>query len=151
MIWFPVLTIVLVIIVGLYLAGPKGVRPALVIAAFITTGILVGLSPLELGAYGLLLAVFTLLTLLAVPSSRPVRLARIGAYLLGGGAGGLVLLLSLVIRIKNICGGYVVLPPGVNSYECYAPETFAGVAAYAAIFLLGALMLYQAGQRREAK
>jgi hypothetical protein len=141
MIIFPLLVLLLALIAGLYLLGPSRSRPALATAGLIVTGVLLGLSPLELGIYGLLLGAFTVVALFASPASGPVRLVRVGSYLIGGGAGGLILLLSLIIRIGRVCGGYVVLPPGVNSFECYAPETFAGLAAYAAVLAVGAIMV----------
>jgi hypothetical protein len=66
---FPLLIILLALVAGLYLAGPTGFRPALAIAGLIATGVVLGLSPLELGLYGVVLAAVTLVALLVVPSS----------------------------------------------------------------------------------
>ncbi len=149
---FAVLASSLLVVAGLLLVGPQRARPGLAIIAYMLLGGLLGLSPLELGIYGLVLSAATLLALLFVPSGVFVsggqagaqRLERVGGYLAGAGAGGIALLLPLVMRIHNVCefrGGTVGLAPG-QSYECYSAITLWALLFYAALGALGAVIVF---------
>lgn len=151
MILFIALTSVLVVLVAAVLMAPDRFRARLAMAAYLALGALLGLSPLELGVYGILIAAATLLALFVAQGDKLTRLQRIGAFLVGGGLGGIVLLLSIVVRIGNICGGNAQptpLPGGGSSYECYSIETLWGLIPYGAIAFLGGLMLFLAWRQR---
>ena len=137
-------SIVIVLIAGLLIA-PERFRPKLAIATYLVLGALLGLSPLEFGVYGIVIAAATLLALFVAQGDKVTRLQRIGAFLVGRGIGGIVLLLSIIVRIRNICGGHAQLPrlPGGGfSYECYSSDTLWGLVPYGALLCLGALMLF---------
>jgi protein-S-isoprenylcysteine O-methyltransferase Ste14 len=119
---------------------------------FETASSALSLSPLELGIFGFVLAVATLIGLVWFQGDNLSRLQRIGAYLVGGGVGGIVLLGSIVVTIRNICGEpggrQVQLAGGGVSYECYSVETLWAIIRYAALACLGGLMLFLAWRRR---
>jgi hypothetical protein len=152
MILFPILALVAVIVLVLSIAGPRRYRRLLSIVAFVTAGGFLGLTPLEFGTIGLSLSVLMLLILLISPSGRPIRMQRVGGYLLGAGGAGVILLLSIVIRIKNVCGSGGVLGLGgsvsgsasgtrSSGYECYSAVTLVGVLVYAALACAGVIIL----------
>ena len=149
---FIVLGTFLALFVAGFLLAPERFRSKLASASYATLGALLGLSPAEIGIYGLVLAVATLLGLFIAQADSLTRLTRIGAYLVGGGIGGLVLLLSLIVRIRNVCStnGAVttVSGTGSGSYECYSVETIWALIPYGAVACLGALMLFLAWRRR---
>jgi hypothetical protein len=151
MIVFIALTFVLILLVAGVLMAPQRFRGTLAIAGYLVLGALLSLSPLEIGVYGIVIAATTLLGLFVAQGDNLTRLERIGAYLFGGGIGGIVLLLSIVVRIGNICGGSAQatpLPGGGASYECYAVETLWALLPYGALAGLGILMLFLAWRRR---
>jgi len=152
MILFPLLALVGVIVLALSMLGPKRYQRLLSIAAFLAAGAFLGLTPLEFGTIGLSLWVAMLLVLLISPSGRAIRLQRVGSYLLGAGGAGVILLLSLVVRIKNVCGSGGVLGlggsvsgsaggSGSSGYECYSAVTLVGVVVYAALACAGVIIL----------
>src|SRR5207245_2276582 len=152
MILFPRLALVAVIVLALSMLGPKRYQRLLSIAAFVAVGAFLGLTPLEFGTIGLSLWVAMLLVLLLSPSGRPIRLQRVGSYLLGAGGAGVILLLSLVVRIPNACGSGGVLGlggsvsgsaggSGSSGYECYSTVTLVGVVVYAALACAGVIIL----------
>lgn len=148
---FIALATVVAILVAALLVAPIRFRAGLATAAYATLGALLGLSPAEIGIYGLVLAAATLLGLFFAQGDHLNRLVRIGAYLVGAGLGGMVLLLSLIATVRNVCGGPGVvtrLPGGGGSYECYSVETLWALIPYGAIACLGALMLFLAWSRR---
>lgn len=103
---------------------------------------------MELGTFGVLLAGATLA--IVVQASSVTRLQRAGAYLIGGGIGGFVVLLSVVVRVRNICGtgGGQVQSASGTSYECFSVETLWFLLSYGALACLGALMMFLARRRR---
>jgi hypothetical protein len=132
------------------------VRAAIALAACLALGAVLGLSLLEFGILGFVTAPAALLALglILLQSDRRTRLQRVGAFLLGGGIGGTAPLLSLVVRIGNICGGNVQAksqPGGGASYECYSIETLWALIPYGALLCVGGFMLFVAWrQPREA-
>jgi hypothetical protein len=127
-------------------------RAGIATAGYLALGALLGFSPLELGVFGLAIFALTLLALSRTSGDRGSRLRRIGAFLFGGGIGGMVLLLSIVVRIGNICGANngrpTVLPVGNASYDCYSIETLWALIPYGALVCLGGLLLFLAWRER---
>src|ERR1700694_5595428 len=123
------------------------VRAAVALAACLALGAVLGLSILEFGVLGFVTAPTTLLALglFLLHSDTRSRLQRIGAFILGAGIGGAASLLSLVIRIGSVCGGYAQpkpLPGGGGSYECYSIETLWALIPYVGFVFLGGSMLF---------
>ena len=150
MILFIALASIVILLIAGVLVAPVSLRPKLAIATYLVLGALLGLSPLEIGVYGIVLAAATLLGLFVAQGDKLTRLQRIGAFLVGSGIGGIVLLLSIVVRIRNICGGHAQLtrlPGGGFSYECYSIDTLWGLIPYAGLLGLGGLMLVLAWRR----
>jgi len=151
MILFPALAVVAVILLALSIVGPRRSRRLLSIVAFVAAGAFLGLTPLEFGIVGLSLSVGMLLLLVLGPNDQPRRMQRVGSYLFGAGGAGVILLMSLVIRIRNVCGSGGIFGIGGavsgsagssgSGYECYSAETLTGVLVYAAIACLGVIML----------
>ncbi len=152
MILFPILALVAVIILVLSIVGPRRYERLMSIVAFVGVGAFLGLTPLEFGIVGLFLSAAMLVVLLVSPSTRPIRMERVGGYLVGAGGAGVILLLSLVVRIKNVCGSAGVFGiggsvsgsasgTGSSGYECYSAETLTGVVMYAALACLGVIIL----------
>jgi hypothetical protein len=123
-------------------------RRAPAVAAYGVLGAIVWASPLELGTLGLLLTLAILVAIAAVHGSTANRLQRVGAYLVGGSIGGPLLLLSAILRVRNVCapGGQVQTPTG-TSYACYPVETLWFFLPYVVLAFLGALMLFLARKR----
>jgi hypothetical protein len=114
------------------------------VLSFLVLGGVLGVLPLEFGTIAQLLALATLLALAVTPGGRLSRLLRTGAYLVGAGVTGIVLLGWDVLRIRNICGtpgGQVQTPTG-TSYDCYSIETLWFVLAYGALACVGTVLLY---------
>lgn len=151
MILFIALTFVLVLLVAGVLMAPERFRASVAMAAYLVLGALLSLSPLEIGVYGIVIAAATVLGLFVAQGDNLNGLQRIGAYLVGGGIGGIALLLSIVVRIGNTCGGTARATPlrgGGASYECYSIETLWALVPYSAFVCLGGLMLFLAWRRR---
>ena len=119
---------------------------------FVVLGAVLWFLPLEFGTFGLLLAITTLVAILA-RGDTITRFRKTGAYLLGGGISGAVVLLSVIIRIRNVCGmpgGQIQTSTG-TSYECYSTETLWFLLPYALLVCLGALLLFLAWRRAPAR
>lgn len=152
MILFLVLALVAVVVLVLSVVGPQRYQRLMSIMSFVAVGAFLGLTPLEFGTIGLSLSVVMLLVLLISPSGRPIRMQRVGSYLLGAGGAGVILLLALVIRIKNVCGSAGVFGiggsvsgsasgTGSSGFECYSAVTLVGVVVYAALGCAGVIIL----------
>jgi hypothetical protein len=152
MILFPVLALVAVVALVLSTVAPRRSQRLLSILAFVAVGAFLGLTPLEFGIIGLSLSAGMLLIFLIGPSSRPIRMQRVGSYLLGAGGAGVMLLLSLVVRIKNVCESAGVFGiggsasgsasgTGSSGYECYSAVTLTGFLVYAALACVGVIVL----------
>ncbi len=152
MILFPLLALLAVIVLALSIVGPRRYQRFVSIVAFVAVGAFLGLTPLEFGTIGLSLSVVMLLALLISPSARPIRMERVGSYLFGAGGAGVVLLLALVVRIKNVCGSGGIFGlggsisgsaggTGSSGYECYSAVTLLGVLVYAALACVGVVIL----------
>ncbi len=152
MILFLVLALVAVVVLVLSMVGPWRSQRPMSIVAFVAVGAFLGLTPLEFGIVGLFLSAIMLLALLVGRGSRPIRMERVGSYLLGAGGAGVILLLSLVVRIKNVCGSAGVFGiggsisgsasgTGSSGFECYSAVTLTGVLGYAALACLGVIIL----------
>jgi len=154
-----------VILLGLYLLTPRKYQRSIAVLAFAAVGAFVGLTPLELGILGLSLAGCALVAVISLPGSASIRLERVGGYLIGAGGAGVVLLLSIVVRIKNVCGSGGVFGTGgsvsgsaggnslastIRAYECYSRETLTAVVLYAAFICLG-LVLMLVARRKPAQ
>ncbi|TMC27556.1 MAG: hypothetical protein E6J32_10440 [Chloroflexi bacterium] len=105
---------------------------------------------MEFGTFGLLFAGSILVAIVTVKGVTSTRLQRVGAYLLGGGIGGTAILLSAIVRIRNVCGtpGGQVQTPSGTSYACYPIETVRFFLPYAVLVCLGAVILFLAWKRR---
>jgi hypothetical protein len=152
MILFPMLALVAVVALVLSMVGPGRFQRLSSILAFVAVGAFLGLTPLEFGIIGLSLSAAMLLILLIGRSSRPIRLQRVGSYLVGAGGAGVLLLLSRVVRIKNVCESAGVFGmggsasdsasgTGSSGYECYSAVTLTGVLVYAALACAGVILL----------
>jgi hypothetical protein len=119
---------------------------------FVILGAVLWFLPLEFGTLGLLLAIATLVAILA-RGDTVARLRKTGAYLLGGGISGAAVLLADIIRIRNVCGtpgGQVQTSTG-TSYACYSIGTLWFLLPYALLVCLGALLLFMAWRRAPAR
>jgi hypothetical protein len=114
------------------------------VLSFLVLGGILGALPLEFGTLALLVALATLLALAATRGGRISRLQRSGAYLVGAGVTGIVILGSVVVRIKNLCGtpGGQVQTASGTSYDCFSIDTLWFVLAYGLLACVGTLLLY---------
>jgi len=127
-------------------------RAAIALAVCLALGAVLGLSLLEFGILGFVTAPAALLALglFLLQRDRRTRLQRVGAFLLGAGISGTAPLLSLVVRIGNICAGNAEAKPlsgGGASYECYSIETLLALIPYGALLCVGGSILFVAWRR----
>jgi len=139
-------SVAIVLIVGVWIA-PERLRSTLAIAVYLVLGALLGVAPLQIGHYGIVIGVVGLLALFVAQGDRLTRQQRIGAYLLGSGGGGVVWLLSIVLRLRYVCD--TTHPQrGIFSIPCYSIETLWALIPYGALVCLGALLLFLAWRQR---
>jgi hypothetical protein len=111
---------------------------------FLVLGGIILVLPLEFGTLGYLLAAATAMALAVGRAGRLTRLQRTGAYLVGGGVTGIVVLGFAILRTRNLCGtpgGQVRTATG-TSYACYPIETLWFVLGYGVLAVVGTLLLY---------
>jgi len=138
--------VAIVLIAGVWVA-PESLRPTLAITVYLVLGALLGLAPLQIGLYGIVIAAVGSLALFVAQGDRLTRLQRIGAYLVGSGSGGMVWLLSIVLRLRYVCD--TTQPQrGPFSIPCYPIETLWALIPYGAVLCLGALLLFLAWRQR---
>ena len=70
--------VAIVLIAGVWVA-PESLRPTLAITVYLVLGALLGLAPLQIGLYGILIAAVGSLALFVAQGDRLTRLQRIGA------------------------------------------------------------------------
>ena len=139
-------SVAIVLIAGVWIA-PERLRSTLAIAVYLVLGALLGVAPLQIGLYGIVIGVVGLLALFVAQGDRRTRQERIGAYLLGSGGGGVVWLLSIVLRLRYVCD--TTHPQrGIFSIPCYSIETLWALIPYGALVCLGALLLFLAWRQR---
>ena len=139
-------SVAIVLIAGVWVA-PERLRSTLAIAVYLVLGALFGAAPLQIGLSGIVIAAAGLLALFVAQRDRLTRLQRIGAYLVGSGGGGVVWLLSIVLRLRYVCD--TTHPQrGIYSIPCYSIETLWALIPYGALLCLGGLLLLRAGRQR---
>jgi len=139
-------SVAIVLIAGVWVA-PERLRSTLLLAVYLVLGALLGLAPLQIGPSGIVVAAAGLLAVFVTQGGRLTRLQRIGAYLVGSGGGGVVWLLSIVLRLRYVCD--TTRPQrGIYSIPCYSIETLWALIPYGTVFCLGALLLFLAWRQR---